>query len=100
MKRIKKAIIFIMVISVPALLFLNVRQSFKYERLKTEVDNYELEQKEWFEENKRMLSTYSVFSSPARVQKITEENSDLDTADPGQSIIINIKTDKDANAEE
>ena len=64
-------------LSVPVLMFLNVRQSYRYERLETEVEKYEIEQKEWLEDNKRMLSTYSVFSSPARVQKITEDNSDL-----------------------
>jgi hypothetical protein len=94
-----KIVFFFMVLSVPILLFVNARQSFLHERLKDEIDNNELEQKEWLEENKRMLSTYSVFSSPARVQKITEENSDLDTAGPGQSIIINIKSEKVESSE-
>ncbi len=91
MKFIRKIFFFIIVLSVPVLLFMNVNQSFRYERLATEIDSFELEQKEWLEENKKMLSTYSVFSSPARVQKITENLPELSTADPGQSIIVNIR---------
>ncbi len=99
MIRIRKILLFFIVFTVPVLLFMNVRQGFKYERLATEVDGFELEQKEWLEENKRMLSTYSVFSSPARVQKITEDNSELSTASPGQSIIVNIQSEKEGDVE-
>ncbi len=99
MIRMKKFLFFLVIISVPLLLFMNARQSFKYERLETEIDSYELEQKEWLEENKKMLSTYSVFSSPARVQKITEDNSDLHISAPGQSIIINIKPEMEGSSE-
>ena len=91
MKFVRKLFFFIIVLSVPVLLFMNVSQSFRYERLASEIDSYELEQKEWLEENKKMLSTYSVFSSPARVQQITEDIPELNTAEPGQSIIVNIK---------
>ena len=99
MTEIKKILFFLVVISVPVLLFMNVRQSYKYERLSSEIESYELEQKEWLEENKRMLSTYSVFSSPARVQKLTEEESELSTSAPGQSIIVNIKPDAEGSVE-
>ena len=99
MTGVKKVLFFLIVLSVPLFLFVNARQSFKYERLSTEVERYELEQKEWLEENKRMLSTYSVFSSPARVQKITEDKSELSTSAPGQSIIVNIKNDAEGSVE-
>ena len=99
MTGIKKILFFLIVLSVPVFLFMNVRQSYKYERLSSEIERCELEQKEWLEENKRMLSTYSVFSSPARVQKITEEQSELSTSSPGQSIIVNIKTDSEESVE-
>lgn len=53
MKFIRKIFFFIIVLSVPVLLFMNVNQSFRYERLATEIDSFELEQKEWLEENKK-----------------------------------------------
>ncbi len=99
MIRIKRLLCFLIVLSVPVLMFLNVRQSYRYERLETEVEKYEIEQKEWLEDNKRMLSTYSVFSSPARVQKITEDNSDLTISSSGQSVIVNIDPDAEEKVE-
>ena len=84
----KSLLIALAVLSVPLLLFLNVWQSFRYERLAAEIRNYEYEQKEWFEENKRMLTSLSVYSSPARVKKIADESPDLEIQKPGQAIIL------------
>lgn len=94
MSDIKKFIITLLVITVPALLFLNAWQSFRYERVSAEIRNYEQEQKEWFEENKKMLATVSVYSSPARVRRIIEENSDLIIKRPGQAIIIRFSAEE------
>ena len=83
-----KILIGLSVITVPVLLFLNTWQGFKYERMNAEIRNYEYEQKEWFEENKKMLATISVYSSPARVKKIIDENLNLNIQKPGQAVII------------
>lgn len=94
MKNIKRTVLIALaLISVPLLLFLNVWQSFRNERINAEIRNYEYEQKEWFEENKRMLTALSVYSSPARVSKIIEEKSDLGIQKPGQAVILKFVQD-------
>ncbi len=89
MRNIRKTVfVAFAVLIIPLLLFLNAWQGFRYERLSAEIRNYEYEQKEWFEENKRMLASLSVYSSPARVKKIVDEDSDLKIQKPGQAIIL------------
>ncbi|MCP5514638.1 MAG: hypothetical protein H7A26_04150 [Spirochaetales bacterium] len=101
MKSVKKTVLAALaVITVPVLLFLNVWQGFRYERMNAEIRNYEYEQKEWFEENKRMLAALSVYSSPARVKKIVDEDSELSIQKPGQAIIIKFSQDQEGAAGE
>ncbi|MCL2480900.1 MAG: hypothetical protein FWF38_04225 [Spirochaetaceae bacterium] len=90
----KKILIAILVMTVPVLIFLNSWQGFKYERINVEIRNHEYEQKEWFEENKKMLAAISVYSSPGRVKKIVEENSDLRIQKPGQAVIIKFSVEE------
>ena len=94
MNNSKKILIAFLVITVPVLLFLNAWQGFKYERINAEIRNHEYEQKEWFEENKKMLAAISVYSSPARVKKIVEGNSDLSMQKPGQAVIIKFSAEE------
>ncbi len=101
MKSVKKTVLVALaVITVPVLLFLNVWQGFRYERMNAEIRNYEYEQKEWFEENKRMLAALSVYSSPARVEKIVDEDSELSIQKPGQAIIIKFSRNQEGVAGE
>ena len=90
----KKVLICLLIISIPVLLFLNTWQGFKHERISAEIRNYEYEQKEWFEENKKMLAAISVYSSPARVKKIIEESTGLNIQKPGQSVIIKFSAEE------
>ena len=90
----KRFLIILFIITIPVLLFLNTWQGFRYERINAEIRNYEYEQKEWFEENKKMLAAISVYSSPARVKKIVEENLDLNIQRPGQAVIIKFSAEE------
>ena len=95
----KKILIVLSIAAVSVLLFLNIWQGFNYERINAEIRSYESEQKEWFEENKKMLAAISVYSSPARVKQIIEENSDLRMQGPGQAVIIKFSTEEGIGAE-
>ena len=94
MSNTKKILIAFLVITIPVLLLLNAWQGFKYERINANIKNHENEQKEWFEENKKMLVAISVYSSPARVKKIVEENSNLSIQKPGQAVIIKFSVEE------
>lgn len=82
------------IISIPLLLFFNIKQGYKYERVNAEIKNYEYEQKEWFEDNKRMLSVFSVYSSPSRVKQIADKNPDLEMQKQGQAVILQFGEDE------
>ena len=96
MKPGKNILVILFSLFIPLLLFINVMQGFRHERFIREIERKEMEQKEWFEENKKMVAALSVYSSPGRVQKIVEENSDLRTARPGQLIVVRFKPETES----
>ncbi len=67
---------------VPLLLFLNIWQGYRYERMRQEVSRLEEEQKNRLEDNKRLLAGIAVLSSPARIEKIAREDLGLKRLDP------------------
>jgi len=54
------------------LLFLNTWQGYRFERLKRDVQQLEAEQRDWLEQNKKLVAAVAVLSSPERIQSIAE----------------------------
>jgi cell division protein FtsL len=54
------------------LLFLNTWQGYRFERLKRDVQQLEGEQRDWLEQNKKLVAAVAVLSSPERIQSIAE----------------------------
>jgi cell division protein FtsL len=54
------------------LLFLNTWQGYRFERLKRDVQGLEAEQRDWLEQNKKLVAAVAVLSSPERIQRIAE----------------------------
>ena len=90
----KKKIAILLLCTVPAILFLNVWQVFRYESLKKEVLALDSEQKEWLEKNKRMIAGIAVLSSPVRIDKLAKEVLKLRKLNPGETITIRLSEDK------
>ena len=68
-----RRLITVLVVLIPALLFANVIQAFRYSQLTSEVSRLEREQRELFEENKRIILAIALLSSPHRIGKLAEE---------------------------
>ncbi len=75
-----------MALSLPLFVFLNVAQSYDYEKRNREVKAMEAQQREWVEKNKQVIAGISVLSSPERISKLAENDLDLELI-PSQSVI-------------
>jgi cell division protein FtsL len=54
------------------LLFLNTWQGYRFEALKRNVQQLEAEQRDWLEQNKKLVAAVAVLSSPQRIQRLAE----------------------------
>ena len=78
------------VLSIPFFLFLNAWQGYKYAQLAREIRRMESEQKNWFEENKKLIAAIAIFSSPARVDRSAREELELTKRDASDILRIRI----------
>jgi len=84
----KRKIALLLLCTVPALVFLNVWEVFRFEELKSTVQSLEAEQKEWLEKNKRMITGIAVLNSPARIDKLARDELKLEKTGVGNTIRI------------
>jgi cell division protein FtsL len=54
------------------LLFLNTWQGYRFQALKRNVQELEAEQRDWLEQNKKLVAAVAVLSSPERIQRLAE----------------------------
>jgi cell division protein FtsL len=54
------------------LLFLSTWQGYRFERLKRSVQELEAEQRDWLEQNKKLVAAAAVLGSPERIQRVAE----------------------------
>lgn len=74
----KKGFLFLLLASIPLLLFAGVWQVYSFQRLETEVSDLEAQQNGWFEENKRKIIGIEYLSSPRRLDQIAREELELE----------------------
>jgi hypothetical protein len=91
----KKLVILLMVFSIPVLLSFEVWQVFRFRHLKEEVLSMEEEQRQWLEENKKILANISLFSSPERIDKLAEETLGLSFLEPERVITVKLPRGKE-----
>ena len=61
-----------MILASLSLFFLNTWQGSRYQKLEREVQRLELEQKNWLEQNKKVIAALAVLSSPERIKNLAE----------------------------
>ena len=86
----KKPVLFLLITSVPLLLFLGIWQVYSYQAMEKEVRLMEAEQKQWFEENKRKVVGIEYLGSPRRLDQVAREELDLEKTDLQETIRIEI----------
>ncbi|MCK4540650.1 MAG: cell division protein FtsL [Spirochaetales bacterium] len=68
-----KRIVFLLVLTIPLLFFLNIRQTFQFREIEGEVVDLERQQKEMYEENKRMVIGIEFLRSPERIDSLAQD---------------------------
>ena len=74
----KKLLLLFIVATVPGMIFLTVRQVFTYNSIDNEVRSLILDQRDLFEQNKRMVANLSILSSPGRIDLLAEDILELE----------------------
>lgn len=85
-KKLTAALIFF----IPVLLFLSVWQSYRYDLLSREVADLEQMQKEIFEKNKKIVMGIEFLKSPFRINKIADEELELEKINPDRILRIEL----------
>lgn len=78
----KRLIIIFLTCIVPLMLFLEVWGVFLNQKLSVDLSELEKQQNEWLEKNKKLIAAIAVYSSPERVEKVVNEDLDLEKIDP------------------
>ena len=71
--RIRPPFLILLVFAFLGLFFLNTWQGFRYRELERDVERLELEQKNWLENNKKVIAALAILSSPQRVKTLAVE---------------------------
>ena len=77
MSRTMRAVLVILISTIPAFLFLNAWQVFRYEMMGAEVEALEIQQREWLESNKSVIIGIEVLSSPSRIDDLASNDENL-----------------------
>ncbi len=88
MNTVRKLILFLMVLSVPVILFFNTWQNFRYRSLYSEVLKLESRQEKWIEVNKSLIVGIEIFKSPKRIERIAVRDLKLHLATPSEVLKI------------
>ncbi len=75
---------------IPALLFANVVQGFRFERQERAISSLQREQHELFEENKRAITGIAMLRSPTRLRRIAIEDLELEMITPERILTIEL----------
>ncbi|RKX86220.1 MAG: cell division protein FtsL [Spirochaetes bacterium] len=94
----KKFLLLIIVATVPGIIFLTVRQVYNYNKIDQEVHSLILDQRELFEQNKRMVANLSILSSPGRIDDLAENKLKMEK-NRVDTIRIKIETAKEGSDE-
>ena len=77
----KKFFMLLLAITIPVLFFIDTWQGYRYQKLISEVENLESEQRNWLEKNKMVIAKLAVFRSPVRIEEIAENVLELKKVD-------------------
>lgn len=86
----KRCLTLVVILSIPAFVFVSIYQYYTYTTLEEEVSRLEEVQEEMLEKNKRVVAGIAVFNSPQRIAKLAREVLGLIPLEPGKTIQIRV----------
>lgn len=91
MTRMKRKLLLLVILTVPALLYLNAWQAMRYRVVETEINLLEEKQQEWIEKNKKIIIGIEALSAPARINGLASEMETIKQSDSPAGIRIEMK---------
>lgn len=88
----KTSVLLVLSALIPALLFVNAYQGFRFERQEREIAALQRQQRERFEENKRSITGIAMLRSPTRLRRIALEDLRLEPVGPERVITIELES--------
>jgi cell division protein FtsL len=67
----------LLIMTIPVFVFVNIYQTYSYQRLDQSVATLESQQKAWLEHNKRIIAGIAVLSAPGRIDEIARDKLNL-----------------------
>ncbi len=90
----RRAVLLVLLVSVPVLLMLQVLQAYRYVLATEELGALEQLQMERLDENRRLLAGIAVFRSPERLFEVSSEALELRSAEPEN--VVQVRTPESA----
>lgn len=91
----KKVLVLALLLVIPTLFFLNVRQAVEFEQRKRQLAELESEQQQWLEKNKRAIAAIEVLTSPRRLQQLAIEDLGLEPIEADRITVVRIRREQD-----
>jgi cell division protein FtsL len=88
----KRVLIIVLALTIPAMLCLRVWQVYRYQRLVSRLEELDSEQREWLERNKKLLAAIAVLRSPARIERLATGRLGLTDEDKAPEIRLEFGT--------
>jgi hypothetical protein len=89
----KKKLLLLAILTIPALLYLNVSQALRYRVVETEIQLLTSKQQEWIEKNKKIIIGIEALGAPSRIYGLASEIEGLQQSSSPESIRVEIDSD-------
>ena len=94
---VKRKLLLLIIVTIPALLYLNVSQALRYRVVETEIELLISNQQEWIEKNKKIIVGIEALGAPSRIFGLASEIEGLQQG--GSPVTIRVQMD-DAKGED
>ncbi len=92
-KFLRGAAALLLAVSVPAVLWMGMTRARRYAELRAQVAALEAEQRNWVEENKRLIADIASAEAPRRIEDLAKDGLDLKKAGPEDVLRVELGHD-------
>jgi len=87
----QRMLLYFFAVTLPLFLALDVWQASRYQEVKSDLARLESDQRNWLENNKRLIAGIAVLSSPDRIERIARDELGLKKKPPEDVLQIRIE---------
>ena len=87
----------LLVATIPIFVFVNVYQTYSYQKIDSQVTLLEARQQTWLEENKKTIAGIAVLTAPQRIEQIARDKLGMKRHDLDPVLRIRLSGSKNGN---